>query len=124
MRNPVSRMSRRSRVAIISLVVLFLLFTVFDRIVGVWTDYLWFGELLGLFPGISAQSHWQDWMLFHNSTPFHQQDPQFHVDISYYVFRYPWWRYLLGVGFTTVVFAVIGSLALHYLFGGVRLQGA
>src|SRR5436190_1097745 len=98
MRNPVSRMSRRSRVAIISLV--------------------------GLFAGISAQTHWQDWMLFHNATSFGQPDPQFHVDISFYVFKYPWWRYLLGVGFTTVVFAVIGSLALHYLFGGVRLQGA
>ncbi|WP_432835224.1 UPF0182 family membrane protein [Dactylosporangium sp. CA-092794] len=80
--------------------------------------------LIGLFSGLSAQGHWQDWMLFSNSTPFGQTDPQFHVDLSFYVFEYPFWRYLLGVAFTAVVFALLGSLALHYLFGGVRLQGA
>ncbi|WP_433214936.1 UPF0182 family protein [Dactylosporangium sp. CS-047395] len=80
--------------------------------------------LIGLFSGLSAQGHWQDWMLFSNSTPFGQTDPQFHVDLSFYVFEYPFWRYLLGVGFTAVVFSLIGALALHYLFGGVRLQGA
>ncbi|WP_426510162.1 UPF0182 family protein [Dactylosporangium sp. McL0621] len=80
--------------------------------------------LIGLFSGLSAQGHWQDWMLFSNSTPFGQTDPQFHVDLSFYVFEYPFWRYLLGVAFTAVVFSLIGGLALHYLFGGVRLQGA
>ncbi|MFD0582445.1 UPF0182 family membrane protein [Dactylosporangium darangshiense] len=80
--------------------------------------------LIGLFSGLSAQGHWQDWMLFSNSTPFGQTDPQFHVDLSFYVFEYPFWRYLLGVAFTAVVFSLLGALALHYLFGGVRLQGA
>ncbi|MFG2037332.1 UPF0182 family protein [Dactylosporangium sp. NPDC048998] len=80
--------------------------------------------LIGLFSGLSAQGHWQEWMLFSNSTPFGQTDPQFHVDLSFYVFEYPFWRYLLGVAFTAVVFSLIGALALHYLFGGVRLQGA
>ncbi|MGI5247340.1 UPF0182 family membrane protein [Dactylosporangium sp. CA-139066] len=80
--------------------------------------------LIGLFSGLSAQGHWQDWMLFSNSTPFGKTDPQFHVDLSFYVFEYPFWRYLLGVAFTAVVFSLIGALALHYLFGGVRLQGA
>src|SRR6266545_4947745 len=51
------------------------------------------------------------------------KDPQFNVDIGFYIFDYPLWRYLLGVGFTAVVLSVIGSLAVHYIFGGVRLQG-
>ena len=37
---------------------------------------------------------------------------------------YPFWRYLLDVGFTAMVLAVIGALAVHYIYGGVRLQGA
>src|SRR5690606_22912450 len=45
------------------------------------------------------------------------------TDIGFYVFEFPFWRYLLGVGFTTVVLSVIGALAMHYIFGGVRLQG-
>jgi uncharacterized membrane protein (UPF0182 family) len=79
--------------------------------------------LIGLFAGLSAQSRWRDWLLFQNAQPFGVTDPQFKVDISFYVFEYPLWRYLLGVGFTAVVLSVLGALAVHYVFGGVRLQG-
>jgi uncharacterized membrane protein (UPF0182 family) len=80
--------------------------------------------LIGLFAGLSAQSHWQDWLLFANSEPFGVKDPQFGVDVGFYVFEYPFWRFLLGAAFTAVVISVLGALAVHYLFGGVRLQGA
>jgi uncharacterized membrane protein (UPF0182 family) len=88
---------------------------------GTWITVL--TVLIGFFAGLSAQGRWKDWMLFRNAVPFGVKDPQFHVDLSFYVFDYPIWRYLLGVGFTAVVLSVIGSLAIHYLFGGVRLQG-
>ena len=42
---------------------------------------------------------------------------------GFYVFDYPFWRYLLDVGFTATALAVLGALAVHYLYGGVRLQG-
>ena len=54
---------------------------------------------------------------------FGVKDPQFGIDIGCYVFGYPFWRYLLGVGFTTMFLSLLGALAVHYLFGGVRLQG-
>jgi uncharacterized membrane protein (UPF0182 family) len=79
--------------------------------------------IIGFFAGLSGQSRWKDWMLFQNAVPFGVKDPQFKVDIGFYVFDYPLLRYLLGVGFTAVVLAVVGSLAVHYIFGGVRLQG-
>ena len=44
-RNPISRVSRRGRVTIAVLAVVFLLFTLFDRIIGTWTNWLWFKEL-------------------------------------------------------------------------------
>jgi uncharacterized membrane protein (UPF0182 family) len=80
--------------------------------------------LVGLFAGISAQGRWQSWLLFANSVPFGERDPQFHVDLSFYVFEYPFYRYLIGVGFGAVVISLLGALGLHYLLGGVRLQGA
>ncbi|MFI5843522.1 UPF0182 family protein [Catenuloplanes sp. NPDC051500] len=89
--------------------------------VGTWIVVL--SVIVGLFAGLSAQNHWQDWLLFRNSVPFGAEDPEFNIDISFYVFEYPFWRYVLGVGFTAVVLAVLGSLAVHYIFGGVRLQG-
>src|SRR3989440_321929 len=88
---------------------------------------LWIGLLagiIGFFSGISAQGRWAQWLLFANRQNFGVKDPQFHLDIGFYVFDYPFWRYLIGVGFTAVVLCVLGSLAVHYLFGGVRLQGA
>jgi uncharacterized membrane protein (UPF0182 family) len=89
---------------------------------GTWIVLL--AGLVGLFAGISAQSRWQHWLLFTNSVPFGVRDPQFGVDISFYVFEYPFYRYLLGVGFGAVVISLLGALGLHYLLGGVRLQGA
>src|SRR5690349_12644612 len=88
---------------------------------GTWITII--AVVIGFFAGLSAQSRWKDWMLFQNSQPFGVKDPQFNVDVGFYVFDYPLWRYLLGVGFTTIVLSVIGSLAVHYIFGGVRLQG-
>ncbi|NJC81276.1 COG1615 family transporter [Planosporangium mesophilum] len=90
--------------------------------VGTWITG--FAVLVGLFAGLSAQGRWQQWMLFSNAQRFGVKDPQFGLDVGFYVFEYPFWRYLLGAAFTAVVVSVLGALAMHYLFGGVRLQGA
>ncbi|MCA2213374.1 UPF0182 family protein [Wangella sp. NEAU-J3] len=79
--------------------------------------------VIGFFAGLSAQNRWRDWLLFQNAQPFGVEDPEFKVDVGFYVFEYPLWRYVLGVGFTAVVLSVLGALAVHYIFGGVRLQG-
>ncbi|BFU42497.1 UPF0182 family protein [Krasilnikovia sp. MM14-A1004] len=89
--------------------------------IGTWITVVC--AVIGFFAGLSAQSRWKDWMLFRNAQPFGVKDPQFKVDIGFYVFEYPFWRYLLGVGFTAIVLSVIGALTVHYIFGGVRLQG-
>ncbi|RZU77996.1 hypothetical protein EV384_6742 [Micromonospora kangleipakensis] len=79
--------------------------------------------VIGLFAGLSAQSRWSQWLLFRNGGNFGVKDPEFGVDVGFYVFQLPFLRYLLGVGFTAVVLALLGALAVHYIFGGVRLQG-
>jgi len=89
---------------------------------GLWIAVL--ATVVGFFSGISAQGNWPSWLLFANRQNFGTRDPQFGLDIGFYIFDYPFWRYLLGVGFTAVVLCVLGALAVHYLFGGVRLQGA
>src|SRR6185436_11037338 len=88
---------------------------------GTWISVLC--VIIGFFAGLSAQGQWKEWMLFRNAQPFNVDDPQFKVDIGFYIFEYPFWRYLLGVAFTAVVLSVLGALAVHYIFGGVRLQG-
>jgi uncharacterized membrane protein (UPF0182 family) len=78
--------------------------------------------VLGIFTGITAQAQWQTWLLWRNGTPFGVRDPQFQMDISYYAFTYPFQRFVLGLLFTAVVLSLLSALAVHYVFGGVRLQ--
>src|SRR3954453_21808771 len=80
------------------------------------------GVVLGLFAGFTAQSSWDTWLTFRNSTNFGRTDPQFGTDVSFFVFDYPFWRLVLGFGFAIVLLALIGSLLTPYIFGGVRLQ--
>ncbi|MEU4568040.1 UPF0182 family protein [Micromonospora sp. NPDC023956] len=89
--------------------------------IGTWI--LAVSTVVALFAGLSAQSRWSQWLLFRNGGDFGVKDPEFGVDVGFYVFQLPFLRYLLGVGFTAVVLAVVGALAVHYVFGGVRLQG-
>ena len=51
-----------------------------------------------------------------------RKDPQFGLDLSFFVFDYPFYRLVLGFAFATVLLALIGSLLTHYVFGGLRLQ--
>ncbi|MGC5021522.1 UPF0182 family protein [Micromonospora sp. DT47] len=89
--------------------------------IGTWISLT--AAVLGLFAGLSGQSRWNQWLLFRNGGDFGVKDPEFGIDVGFYVFQLPFWRYLLGVGFTAVVLALLGALAVHYIFGGVRLQG-
>ncbi|WP_375499877.1 UPF0182 family protein [uncultured Jatrophihabitans sp.] len=72
--------------------------------------------------GASAQGKWQQWQLYLNGGSFGQKDPQFHLDIGFYAFDYPIYRILLGFGFTAIIFALILTVAVHYLSGAIRLQ--
>src|ERR1700710_1591461 len=79
------------------------------------------GVLLGLFAGFTAQGSWQTWLEFRNATDFGKTDPQFHIDLSFFVFDYPFLRLVLGFLFWIVLLSLIGSLVTNYVFGGLRL---
>jgi uncharacterized protein len=89
--------------------------------IGMWIGL--FAGFVGLLAAMSGQGHWQTWLLYANGGKFGVKDPQFGTDIGWYVFSYPFYRYVLGVAFTAVFLALLIALALHYVFGGVRLQG-
>jgi uncharacterized membrane protein (UPF0182 family) len=85
---------------------------------------LFIGGFVALFyfAGTSGSTLWSSWLLFKNSTDFGVKDPQFNMDISFFAFRLPFWQTLIGWGISTLVLAVIASVAVHYLYGGIRLQ--
>ncbi|OIJ62594.1 hypothetical protein WN71_038715 [Streptomyces mangrovisoli] len=77
--------------------------------------------LVGLIAGASASSQWRTWLMWVNGVSFHQKDPQFHLDVSFYAFDLPWYRFLLGFGFATVILSLIAAALTHYLYGGLRV---
>ncbi|MEP6665527.1 MAG: UPF0182 family protein, partial [Nocardioidaceae bacterium] len=79
------------------------------------------GAVMFLFGGASASGHWKTYMLWRNGVPFGQGDLYFHRDIGFYVFDYPWYRFLVSFGFTTLVLAMLITAGTHYLYGGIRL---
>ncbi|GGJ10630.1 UPF0182 protein [Streptomyces brasiliensis] len=85
--------------------------------------WLLFGitALVGLIAGASASSQWRTWLMWVNGVPFHQKDPQFHLDVSFYAFELPWYRFLLGFGFAAAILSVIAAALTHYLYGGLRV---
>ena len=74
------------------------------------------------FAGSAGSQMWSTWLLFKNSTPFGVKDPQFNMDISFFAFRLPFWQTLISWGISTAILAILASVAVHYLYGGIRLQ--
>ncbi|MGQ4345500.1 UPF0182 family membrane protein [Streptomyces sp. SAS_275] len=78
-------------------------------------------SVVGLIAGASASGQWRTWLMWVNGVPFHQKDPQFHLDVSFYAFDLPWYRFLLGFGFAAAVLSLIAAALTHYLYGGLRV---
>ncbi len=78
--------------------------------------------LIGLITGLSAASSWRTWLLFANRVSFHRTDPQFHLDLSFFVFVYPFLRMVLTYLFTAVLISLVVAVIVHYLYGALRPQ--
>lgn len=74
--------------------------------------------------GGSVAGEWQQWVLFTHRVSFGRTDPQFNKDIGFYVFQLPFINFFLNWLFVALVVVLIATIAMHYLNGGIRLQGA
>ncbi|MER5635745.1 UPF0182 family protein [Kitasatospora sp. NPDC002227] len=79
--------------------------------------------VVGLISGAAASGQWRTWMLWTNQVSFGEKDSQFHLDVSFYAFSLPWYEFLLGFAFSAVIVSVLAAVLVHYLYGGLRLQG-
>ena len=64
-----------------------------------------------------------DYLAWRNSTSFNIADPTFGLDIGFFVFAYPWWRFVLSFIFAALVFSAIVAAIVHYTMGGLRFGG-
>ena len=79
--------------------------------------------VLGIFLGVSTATRWTTVLQFLNRTPFGQVDPQFHLDVSFYVYELPFYRGILAYASAILLVAGLAALATSYLYGGIRISG-
>ncbi|WP_185022628.1 UPF0182 family protein [Curtobacterium sp. PhB115] len=79
--------------------------------------------VLGIFAGLSTAGRWSMVLEYFNRTPFGKTDPQFGLDIGFYVFELPFWRSIVAYSSAVVLIAGLAALAACYLYGALRFGG-
>lgn len=79
--------------------------------------------LFAVFAGANTSGRWRDWMLFRNGGDFGWTDPLFNRDAGFYVFRLPFWTFVVDWTFVALIFVTMLVIVAHYLNGGIRASG-
>jgi uncharacterized membrane protein (UPF0182 family) len=79
---------------------------------------------LTYFAGSSGSLLWREYLLFKNSTSFGTKDPQFGLDISFFVFKLPIIQALIAWTISVLILATLATLFVHYMYGGIRPQAS
>ena len=77
--------------------------------------------VFALLAAAGVQSQWEEWLLFVNRQDFGIDDPQFNVDIGFYVFQLPFLSYVVDWAFAAFIIIFILTVIAHYLNGGIRM---
>jgi uncharacterized protein len=80
--------------------------------------------VVGVLSGLNVAPQWPRYVMWANATEFGRQDPQFGLDLGYFVFVLPFHTLVNSWLFTALVITVLMTLVAHYVFGGIRPQAA
>ncbi|MGA4668607.1 UPF0182 family protein [Propionibacteriaceae bacterium Y1923] len=73
----------------------------------------------GVIAGLAAASQTWVYLAWRHGTSFGVADPWTGLDASFYVFDYPWLRFLASFLLTALVIATLMALALHFVVGAL-----
>ncbi len=79
--------------------------------------------LVGFFAGAAAAAQWKPVLLAFNAVSFGRNDPQFGLDLSFFVFRLPAIRFVVSFLMAAVIVSALAALATQYLYGAIRFGG-
>ena len=79
--------------------------------------------VLGLFAGVATSSRWPLALQWINRTPTGTTDPQFGLDVSFYLFELPFYQSVAAFASAVVLISGIAALATCYLYGALRFSG-
>lgn len=78
--------------------------------------------LLGIFSGVTLTSGWQVVQLWLHRTPFGTNDPEFGLDISFFVMSLPFFEMVVAFLISVTLVSGIAGVVAHYLTGGVAFS--
>ncbi|MEY4262776.1 MAG: hypothetical protein RLY88_484 [Actinomycetota bacterium] len=79
--------------------------------------------LLGVFGGVAAISRWPIVMMWLNRTPSGTKDPQFSLDVSFYLFDLPFLSAAVTYLSAMVLLAGLVATAVHLVYGNIKFAG-
>ena len=79
--------------------------------------------VFGLFSGVAAASSWERVQLWLHRQPFGEVDPQFGIDIGFYVFEVPFYQQIVTMLLLVVFACFAATVAISYLYGSLRVAG-
>ncbi len=79
--------------------------------------------VVGLLAGGAMSARWTQVLAFMNRTPFGYEDPQFHLDASFYVFTLPVLRAVVGFFLAIAIVSAILAAFVQLLYGGISGGG-
>ena len=77
----------------------------------------------GLLAGSGSMGAWRTFLLWVNREPFGIKDPQFGLDVGFFVFTLPWLRFVVSFVTVVLVLAFVAAAFTHYVYGGLQLPG-
>lgn len=84
-------------------------------------NWLFWGipALIAFGTSVGMSLDWEKYLMWVKRVPFGQKDPQFGLDLSFYIFTVPVLQSLLSFLFSTAVACLIAALIVNYIYGGI-----
>lgn len=79
--------------------------------------------LLALFSGLGSSNTWPQFLLWMNRQPFGSVDPEFGLDVGFYIFELPVYSSVISYVSTIVVLSALGAVATGFLYGSISITG-
>ena len=79
--------------------------------------------VLGIFGGLASVNNWKDALLFLNGVDSGKTDPQFHLDVSFYLFKLAFLHEAFGYLSIVLFVSAVGAALVQLMTGGLKFNG-
>ncbi|MBQ0106083.1 MAG: UPF0182 family protein, partial [Armatimonadetes bacterium] len=78
--------------------------------------------VISVFVGIGASTHWENYQFFTHSTAYGMTDPIFHKDLGFYLFSYPFLKYIYSWFFGVLTASLILTGIMYFVQSGIGYE--